>query len=300
MNRLFAQLCVVAAVATLPCASAWATEPALVQGEKIAITTADMQADALRMPPEMRTIVLAKPQTVTQIAGNLYARRAMADKAEALGLGQDPVTAAALQVARDKVLSDALLAKIDKDATPDDAVVEGLARNIYKVKPERFKVEEQVRVRHILIAGAEGSSHVEAQKVLEDLKAGADFAKLAEERSADKGSAAKGGDLGFFGRGRMVPEFDEAAFALQVPGELSGVVQSKFGFHILKLEARKPAGMKSFDEVREELVKEVRSNLQQEARVAEAQKLQHGAKINAEAIEAFAARYASDAPTGIK
>ena len=300
MNRLSVQLCAAATAAMLLCAPVWAAEPALVQGDKIAITVLDMQADALRMPPEMRTIVLAKPQTVTQIASNLYARRAMADKAEADGLANDPETAAALKIARDKVLSDALLAKIDKNATPSDAAAEGLARNIYKAKPERFKTPEQVQVRHILIAGTEGASRAQAEKTLEELKGGADFATLAQERSADQGSAAKGGDLGLFAKGRMVPEFDEAAFALKKPGELSGVVESKFGFHVLKLEARKPAGMRPFEEVREELIKEVRSNLQQEARAAEAQKLQHGAKMNAEAIEAFAASYNKESKDGKK
>ena len=83
-------------------------------------------------------------------------------------------------------------------------------------------------------------------------------------------------------------------------GQASGVVETKFGFHVLKLEARKPAGMRPFEEVREELIKEVRSNLQQEARVAEAQKLQQGAKINAEAIEAFAASYNKESKDGKK
>ena len=221
MNRLSMQLCAAAAAAILLCAPARAADPALIEGEKIAITATDLQADALRMPPEMRTIVLAKPQTVTQIANNLYGRRAMANRAEAEGLAQDPVTAAALQVARDKVLSDALLAKIDKDATPSDAAAEGLARNIYKAKPERFKAPEQVQVRHILIAGTEGASRAQAEKTLEELKGGADFAALAKERSADQGSAAKGGDLGLFAKGRMVPEFDEAAFALRPRGLLA-------------------------------------------------------------------------------
>ena len=278
----------------------WAADPALIQGEKISITATDMQADALRMPLEMRTIVLAKPQTVTQIASNLYVRRAMADKAEADGLAKDPVTAAAIQIARDKVLSDALLAKIDTDNVPSDAAAEGLARNIYKAKPDRFKVPEQVQVRHILIAGTDNASRAQAEKTLEELKGGTDFGTLAKERSADQGSAAKGGDLGMFARGRMVPEFDEAAFALQKSGDLSRVVETKFGFHILKLDDRKPASVRPYDEVREELLKEVRSNVLQEARVAEAQKLQQGAKMNAEAIEAFAASYNKESKDGKK
>nr|WP_296335258.1 peptidylprolyl isomerase [uncultured Acidovorax sp.] len=269
----------------------WAAGPVLVQGPQAHITAEDIEADALRMPEEMRASVLSRPKTVSQIASNLYARRALANKAQAEGLASDPHVAAALQVARDKVLSDALLAKIDKDSAPSDAVAEGQARNIYKAKPDRFQAPEQVQVRHILIAGTDGGARAQAEKVLEELKAGADFAQLAKERSADTGSGAKGGDLGLFARGRMVPEFDEAAFALKQPGDLSGIVETKFGFHILKLDARRPAGLRSYEEVREELIKEVRGKLQQDARVAEAEKAQQGLTINNEAVEAFTATH---------
>lgn len=271
--------------------TAWAAGPALAQGPQARITAQDIEADALRMPEEMRGTVLSRPKTVSQIASNLYARRALANKAQAEGLANDPQVAAALQVARDKVLSDALLAKIDKDSAPSDAVAEGQARNIYRAKPDRFQAPEQVQVRHILIAGTEGSSRAQAEKVLEELKAGANFAQLAKERSADTGSGAKGGDLGLFARDRMVPEFDEAAFALKQPGDLSGIVETKFGYHILKLDARRPAGLRPYEEVREELIKEVRAKLQQDARVAEAEKAQQGLTINNEAIEAFAATH---------
>lgn len=270
---------------------AWATEPVLVQGPQVRITASDVQSDSLRMPEEMRGSVLSRPKTVSQIATNLYVRRVLASKAQAAGLERDPGVVAALEIARDKILSDALFAKIDKESEPSDAVAEGQARNIYKAKPERFLAPEQVQVRHILIAGADVVARAQAEKVLEELKAGANFEQLAKERSADPGSASKGGDLGLFARGRMLPEFDEAAFALQQPGDISGIVKTKYGFHILKLDARRPAGMRTFDEVREELLKEVRSKLQQDARVAEAEKAQQGLIINAEAIEGFAARY---------
>lgn len=269
----------------------FATDPALIQGDGVAITAMDMQADSLRMPPEMRPIVLSNPQTVTQIASNLFARRAMAMRAEQEGLEKDPAVVAALKVARDKVLSDALIEKIDRANTPDDAAALSMARNIYRAKPERFKVAEQVQISHILIAGSEAASKKQAEKLLEDIKAGADFAKVAQEHSADKGSGAKGGDLGLFARGRMVPEFDAAAFALDKVGAVSGLVETKFGFHILKLTGKKPESVRPFDEVRDDLVKEVRANMQQEARAAAAQKMQQGAKANQAAIEAYAAGF---------
>lgn len=294
MNIRFVSLAVLIALS----GPAFAAEPALtlIEGEKFSITSQDIQADSLRMPMEMRSIVLAKPQTVTQIASNLYVRRAMAQQAELEAMEKDPAVAAALRVARDKVLSDLWMEKMDRLNEPKSESAESLARANYKAKPERFKVDEQVRARHILIAGKDAAARAQAEKVLEEIKAGADFAKLAAERSADKGSAAKGGDLGFFGRGKMVPEFEAAVFALQATGDLSGVVESQFGYHIIQLQEKKPASVRSFEEVKDELIKEVSNNVKHEARVAYAQKVQQGMKINAEAIEGLATRYSASAP----
>ncbi|MFN3374960.1 MAG: peptidylprolyl isomerase [Burkholderiaceae bacterium] len=268
----------------------------LVQGDKISITTLDIQADALRMPPEMRPLVLSRPQTVGQVAHNLYVRRAMAAEALAQGLDKDPVVAATLKVAMDKVLSDALIERIDQKAAPSQEAAEAKARTLYRANPDRFKADEQVRVRHILISGTTPESKAEAEKILQDLKGGADFAKLATEKSADKGSAEKGGDLGFFARGRMVPSFEQAAFALKNANDMSDLVESQFGYHIIQLLDRKPAGVRPFDEVKDDLVKEVRASIIQDARVAEAQRLQANAKPDAAAIEAFAKRYEAAVP----
>ena len=298
MNIRFVSLAVLIALS----GPAFAAEPALtlIEGEKFSITSPEIQADSLRMPMEMRSIVLAKPQTVTQIASNLYVRRAMAQQAELEAMEKDPAVAAALRVARDKVLSDLWMEKMDRLNEPKSESAESLARANYKAKPERFKVDEQVRARHILIAGKEAAARAQAEKVLEEIKAGADFAKLAAERSADKGSAAKGGDLGFFGRGKMVPEFEAAVFALQATGDLSGVVESQFGYHIIQLQEKKPASIRSFEEVKDELIKEVSTNVKHEARVAYAQKVQQGMKVNVEAIEGLANRYSAAAPTSVQ
>ena len=294
-NSPFLQRALFVAAAVL-CAPVWAADDALIEGEKIKITVQDMQADSLRMPAEMRPQVLGKPQTVTQIASNLYARRAMALRAESDGLEKDPAVVAALRIARDKVLSDAYLDKLDKAAAPTDEAAEKMAQTVYKAKSERFKVDEQVRVRHILINPTTPNAREKIDEVVNKLASGAEFATLAKEVSADPGSAAKGGDLGFFTKGRMLPEFETAAFALKKKGDLSGVIETKFGFHVLQLEEKRPAGIRPFEEVRDELIKEVKSSVVQEARVAEAQKLQQGAKVNASAVSTFAAGY-SNTPT---
>jgi peptidyl-prolyl cis-trans isomerase D len=95
--------------------------------------------------------------------------------------------------------------------------------------------EQQVHARHILIrfGNDEAAARKKAEDILKQIKAGADFAEMARKYSDDTGTASKGGDLGFFGRGQMVPEFEQAAFSLK-PGQVSGIVRSQFGFHIIQ------------------------------------------------------------------
>jgi peptidyl-prolyl cis-trans isomerase C len=127
------------------------------------------------------------------------------------------------------------------------------ARDFYQKNPEKFQQPEAVRASHILFpageadAAAKQQARTQAETVLKQAKGGADFAQLAREHSKD-GSAAQGGDLGFFPRGQMVPPFEEAAFALKV-GEISGIVESQFGFHIVKLTDRRPATTLAFEQV---------------------------------------------------
>ncbi|OIN98723.1 hypothetical protein AUJ66_00510 [Candidatus Desantisbacteria bacterium CG1_02_38_46] len=120
------------------------------------------------------------------------------------------------------------------------------AINYYNMHSEEFGEPEKVRVRHIL-----AKSETEAQSIAEKLSKGEDFAKLAQEYSIDPGTKDKGGELGFFGRGQMVPEFEEAAFALKI-GERSKPVSTPYGFHIIELEERKESTKKTYEEVKEE------------------------------------------------
>jgi len=136
-------------------------------------------------------------------------------------------------------------------------------RAAYSNALDNFRMPERVHARHILLK-TEGKSDAEkktlkakADDLLKQLKNGADFADLAKKNSQD-GTAENGGDLGWFVRNQMVPEFDSVAFTLK-PKELSGVVTSQFGYHIIQALEKEPAKLKPFEEVKDELAKEVRS-----------------------------------------
>jgi peptidyl-prolyl cis-trans isomerase D len=141
---------------------------------------------------------------------------------------------------------------------PDDEAL----RALYDEHADRYVKPEQRRARHILVSlppdagpDAEKKAREKAESLLARLKKGESFDKLAKEASDDPGSASKGGDLGYFSKGMMTPEFEAAAFALK-KGELSGIVKSAFGFHIIEVTDIKPQQTRPFDEVRDELVKE--------------------------------------------
>src|SRR5258705_3462090 len=126
----------------------------------------------------------------------------------------------------------------------------------YNSNVQQFQTPEQVRASHILLKTEgkdEAAVRKQAEDILKQVKApGADFAALAKKYSEDDGSKVNGGDLDYFGKGRMVPEFEQAAFALQ-PGQISDLVKSQFGFHIIKVVDKKPAATRTLDEMRPQI-----------------------------------------------
>lgn len=137
-------------------------------------------------------------------------------------------------------------------------------RKLYDEQRANFAVEEQRRASHMLLAvdkaateAAVAAAKAKAESALQRLRGGEDFAKVAQELSQDAATAKQGGDLGLFGKGVMDKAFEDSAFALKV-GELSGIVKSGFGFHIIKVTEIKPAHVKSFEEARAELDNEYR------------------------------------------
>ncbi len=162
-------------------------------------------------------------------------------------------------------------------------VDEQTAREFYDANPDLFATGNEVRASHILIRtdGATADERAEARATLEGvldrIEGGAAFAELAQEYSQD-GTAERGGDLGFFGRGQMVGEFEQVAFDLEV-GETSGIVETQFGYHIIRVTDRREAGATSFDEVRAQIQQFLGQDAQQVAIEAYIERLRENAEI---------------------
>ena len=144
---------------------------------------------------------------------------------------------------------------IEKTIVPKVTVSEEDARKFYNENPDKFTKSEAVKASHILVgvdqkatAEEKKTAREKAEKLRKELAGGADFAALAKASSTCP-SSQQGGDLGYFGKGQMVPAFEQAAFSLK-PGEISEVVETQFGFHIIKLTDKKAAEKVEFKEAR--------------------------------------------------
>jgi peptidyl-prolyl cis-trans isomerase C len=158
------------------------------------------------------------------------------------------------QILRQQVVKKEILDKVN--VNPDQF------QPFYETNKNKYVEEEQVHARHILMKVPQDTSAADEEKlkkkandVLKRVKKGEDFAALAKQFSED-GSRESGGDLGFFARGRMVGPFEEAAFALK-PGQISDLVRTQFGYHIIKVEERKPGRSLSYEEAKEQVKEDV-------------------------------------------
>jgi peptidyl-prolyl cis-trans isomerase C len=160
---------------------------------------------------------------------------------------------------------------LDAEVNSKIAVPDAEVDAFYKENTERFKQGETVHASHILIGVPQGAdaatkqaARAKAQQVLKQVKAGGDFAALAKANSQD-GSAQNGGDLGFFPKGQMEPTFEKTAFALK-PGTTSGLVETPFGFHIIKVLERRPPRTAPLEEVAPQ-IKQFLTGQQREAKI---------------------------------
>lgn len=199
--------------------------------------------------------VLNRPGIFREMAESLYLIRAVAAEAEASPDFDEAQAQWSAQVAYQRSLVETYRVKYIRNELRD-VDWDSLAREDYDVNLDKYQRGEYISAAHILIKTEERTdeqARALASELRERVLAGEDFGDLAKEFSED-GSAGNGGNLGYFGRGRMAPEFEKAAFALTNSGDISGLVQTSFGFHIIRLNERKPAGPIPFAEVREGII----------------------------------------------
>lgn len=249
-----------------------------------------LEEQIANLPPQMQMMLAQNPQIKKQFVERWVDTNLLALEAQKTKLDQDPTVKNKLDEAKTFILAQEYVMKeVEKKVNVTDADVKAY----YEKNKAEFSEPESVKASHILIRvpqDADEKAWKEAENKIKDIKkkldGGADFAKLAQEMSDDPGSKAKGGDLGFFSKGRMVPEFEEVAFSLKV-GEVSQPVKTPFGYHLIKVFEKKEAREKSFDEVKEQVKQNLLNQKRREALDALllSLKKQYPVKINETAIE---------------
>jgi peptidyl-prolyl cis-trans isomerase C len=252
-------------------------DPAAVIAEshRTRLTVADYEAEVAKLPSSARVEFASNFTLLRQYLDNLYMLRVLAADARAQGLDKDPVLSRQIAMEIDRILARAQVDRIQAAATAEfdrnkDTYV-ARAKELYEVNPAQYAVPERIRAAHILVKIQNGDRDAalrKAQKIHDEAVAGTDFAKLAKEDSDDALTKDKGGELGFFAAKVMDPAFSAAAFALKNPGDVSEPVLTKFGYHIIRLEDRQPAGVRAFAEVEPELLAQLKKKALDEARAA--------------------------------
>jgi len=221
------------------------------------ITLKDFNEDISRLSPQVRRR-MTRVEEKKKHLDKLVERKLLLQEAERKGLTRDSDIVGKVETYRDRLIVQKLLSSMKKEVVP---VTEEDVKEHYEKNKAQYQTRKQIKARHILL-----KDEAEAEKVLGKVKApGADFAALAKQYSQDRATKNRGGDLGSFSPGRMVRQFEDVAFSLEKPGDISEIVKTPFGYHIIKLEGKEPATPKSLDQVKGEIRRRLSSQRQNEA-----------------------------------
>ena len=238
----------------------------LIQDGELAIT----KKEALIIIDDMnlgqkRRLLTSKEKLKNLLLDALILKK-RAGEAKKKGLDKTPL----MQWKIEKLVSQMLVRELVQDykrnlKEPEN--LESLAKEYYDSHPEEFTSKETVKVAHILFSIKKDSDEKtkqqqldKAKKSLEKLQKGEDFATMAKELSEDPGSASSGGEMDFFAHDAMVKPFEQAAFSLKEKDTLSDIVETRFGYHIIKLIDHKDAAKKPFQEVKNRLINQQKRN----------------------------------------
>jgi peptidyl-prolyl cis-trans isomerase C len=239
-------------------------DPILGQAGDYVVKKSDVDRMLAYYPAETQKRLQENPGEMQTLVQRMLQIKIVADVARKEKFDRRPQIKKQLAYVADDFLSREYMAKVVmQDAVVSDADL----KEYYTQNKKSLGVPEQVRARHILFQVDPAASQDEknkarerAQAVLKQVQAGEDFAKLAAAHSDDAGSKAKGGDLGYFSPGQMVPDFEDVAFYTN-PGETSDIVETKFGYHIIKVEDHIAARERSFEEMKDVIKEKLQKQL---------------------------------------
>lgn len=279
-------------------------DPVLVENNTVTIRRSDYQRELERLPPEVRPGFSNSEKRVNDLIRRMLIERTLAAQARAEKLETRPENAARFAMEQERLYAQLKVAEIEAVATAGfdakRAQWDARAREIYQIDRAKYSTPEQVSASHILFdtkARTSDEARKLAAEALAKAKAGADFNVLAREVSDDRSAKSNSGQLGWFAFGEMDPAFAKAAFALTKTGELSQPVQSSFGWHVIRLDGRRPAVQKPYEEVRESILAELKQKYVNDEREAAVAKLRADPTIraNREAIDALVTRVEQEA-----
>jgi peptidyl-prolyl cis-trans isomerase C len=262
LRHASAAIAVAATLAVAPAAFAQTPDPVVATVNGASILRSDIEAARSQLPEQYRSLPME--QVFQPILNQLIRTKLLSQKARDAKMQETEAHKRSVALIEDRLLEQAYLQQAIEKRLSDKAL-----RDRYETAVKSFPTSEEVRARHILV-----KTEAEAVAIIKEISGGADFAKLAAEKSIGP-SKTRGGDLDYFGRGQMVKSFEDAAFALEKGAVTEKPVQSQFGWHVIKVEDKRQSKPPSFEDAREQISQE----MSQEAAGDVVKELTEGANI---------------------
>jgi parvulin-like peptidyl-prolyl isomerase len=266
----------------------------LIDGPEVDLTVDDVSRTLSTVPPETRIQLEASPKKLRGVMDSTYITKVLAHRARENNLQNEPEVAADIWHKTQNILASAQTNKILEDGLSKPADMEAAGKERYLIDQKNYVTPEELEASHILVKAEEGQSDeallAETKRIREEIVSGnITFENAAEKYSKDSGSAARKGSLGKFGKGKMVKPFEDAAFALEKPGDISEPVKTRFGYHLIRLDASYPSVQRPYDEVKDEIIKGLIAKQRKEIRETYLLEIRDEPKVKLDqpAIDAF-------------
>ena len=239
-----------------------------IDNEKITMEEFNKELDKIPMNMKMSYATEAGKKNFLD---NLIIRKLLLREAGKIKIEDEKEFQTRLDDIKTQLLIESLL---KKKITADSQLSDEETKKYYDANKDKFKKENEINTRHILLKTEE-----EAKQIKEKLKNGEDFIELAKQYSIDPNAKTTGGELGFHPKGAILPEYEEAAFKLTKVGQVSGIVKTQYGYHVIRLEGTKPPAFVPFDEVKDFIKQQMAQEKQKELIEKYIEELKKNAKI---------------------